>query len=76
MGGGRRRRAHDSQTFLESVRSRLDRLDAVLLDLHWVTVASSWEPDSPTQFQHFESFGQTLTETTLEPKAVLIDEFA
>ena len=79
MGNGRRRRAHDGATFLESVRCRLDRLETVLMDLHWVTVGQwrhqEWESDSTNQLQLFQSFDQTPTGMPESQKASFTDEF-
>ena len=47
MGGGRRQRARNENTFLESVAGRQDHLEVLLADLHWTTVGqwrqAAWE---------------------------------
>eukprot|EP00929_Paragymnodinium_shiwhaense_P095833 TRINITY_DN5713_c1_g3_i1.p1 TRINITY_DN5713_c1_g3~~TRINITY_DN5713_c1_g3_i1.p1 ORF type:complete len:277 (-),score=17.45 TRINITY_DN5713_c1_g3_i1:204-1034(-) len=49
---GRRARSRDGQTFLEAVSMRLDRLEFVMLDLHWCTVGvyrAPWEQREDTE---------------------------
>ena len=44
MGSGRRRRVQNGEIFLESVCYRLDRLEVMLMDLHWATVGQWRQP--------------------------------
>ena len=66
MGSGRRRRVHDGETFLESVRSRLDRLEAMLMDLHWSTVGQWRQPGWEENSSEHMGFVSTSVASTTE----------